>query len=391
MQRESMPRAFLALLALAVPALHAQPAVPVTVRNPLEVPRPDEVVEIPWPDLAGRLPGLRPDAVRAIEAGSGMELPSQTLDLDGDGLPEKLLVLVSLWPAETRAFQVEGVAPAQPYAPRVHAMHDAYRDDLAWESDRMAWRTYGKGLWQASEFEPLVSSGIDVWPKRTRSLVTEKWYAKGHDAYHVDTGEGADFYSVGPTLGAGGTAVWQADTLYRPENFDAWRILANGPLRAVFELDYGPWRAAGQQVRETKRITIDAGQHLYRQESRYAAPAPIPAAVGLVDRPEGVVEMVRGGAAWTWLSLWGPVERKNGGHGSLGTAVVVPTGAMGRIERAGHHLLATGMAPPGAPVVSYAGAGWTASGDPSGVEGWWAILDLLALRLSAPVVVTVGP
>ena len=375
---------FATLAALAAPAW-AQPSAGVIVQNPLDAARPDEVVEVPWASLAAAIPGLRPDAVRAVNA-AGQEIVSQVLDLDADGTPEHLLVLMNLWPHETRAFRVEAAAPAEAYAPRVHAMHDAYRDDLAWESDRMAWRTYGKGLWNASEFEPLVSSGIDVWLKRTRDLITERWYEKGHDAYHVDTGEGADFYSVGTTLGAGG---WHDGRLYRPENFDAWRILADGPLRAVFELEYGPWDAGGRQVSETKRISISAGQHFYRQESTYAAGGLLPVVVGLVDRPEGVVESVRGGAAWTWMTLWGPVERKNGGHGRLGTAVLVPSEHLGEIARAGRHLLATFTATPGEPVVSYVGAGWTAGGDVDDVADWWELLDATARRLAVPVVVTV--
>ena len=42
------------------------------------------------------------------------------------------------------------------------------------------------------------------------------------------------------------------------------------------------------------------------------------------------------------------------------------------------------------PVVSYVGAGWTASGDVDSVADWWALLDAEAARLGAPVVVTVG-
>lgn len=385
----------LSALVFAASGAIAQPAVPVTVTNPTAMERPDEVVEIAWADLASALPGLRADAVRAVDPASGAEVVSQPLDLDGDGTPEALLLLTGLWPNQTRVIHVEAAAPEAPYAPRVHAMHDDYRDDMAWESDRVAWRTYGKGLWEADEFQPLVSSGIDVWPKRTRDLITERWYEKGHDAYHIDSGEGADFYSVGTTLGAGGTGLWRDGDLVRPENFDGWRILADGPIRAVFEMDYAPFGADGQQVTETKRITIDAGRHLYRQESTYqhasGARGPVPAVVGLVDRPEGVVGSMRDGDAWTWLALWGPVERKNGGHGDLGTAVIVPTGSLDRIAREGRHYLAVmNGVTPGEPVVSYAGAGWTASGDVDSVSDWWDLLDAEVARLSSPVAVTVG-
>ncbi len=378
---------FLAALAAVASGALAQPSVQVTVTNPTADTRPDEVAEIAWADLAAALPGLRPDAVRAVTA-SGVEIPSQVLDLDADGTPEHLLVLVNLWPNESLALRIEASPPAVPYAARAHAMHDDYRDDMAWESDRVAWRTYGKGLWEADEFEPLVSSGIDVWLKRTHDLITERWYGLGHDEYHVDRGEGADFYSVGTTLGAGGSGVWRDGQLYRPENFDGWRILADGPLRAVFEMDYGPFDAGGTAVSVTKRVSIDAGRHLFRQEDTFSA--AVPAVVGLVDRPEGVVSMLRDGADWTWLAMWGPVERKNGGHGDLGTAVIVPSASLDGVERAGRHLMARVPATPGEPIISYAGAGWTASGDVDSVEAWWALLDAEAARLATPVVVTVG-
>jgi pectinesterase len=83
----------------------------------------------------------------------------------------------------------------------------------------------------------------------------------------VDKGEGADFYDVGPTLGSGGTAVWARDTLWRAENFRSWKIIADGPIRAVFELRYDPWTADGRTVTEVKRIAIDAGQNLYARRA----------------------------------------------------------------------------------------------------------------------------
>lgn len=378
------------LTLLASVAASAQPSVTVSVRNPTADARPDEIAEVDWAALASALPGLSPDAVRAVDE-EGTEMVSQVLDLDGDGTPEHLLVLVHLWPMEGRTFRVEAAPSAVEFDRRVHVLHDDYRDDMAWESDRVAWRTYGKGLWEADEFEPLVSSGVDVWLKRTHDLVTEAWYEKGHDAYHVDSGQGADFYSVGTTLGAGGTGVWREGALHRAENFDDWRILAVGPIRSVFEMDYSPFDAAGLTVTETKRITIDAGRHLFRQEATYHADAEVPAVVGLVDRPEGVVSSSRPGDRWTWFAMWGPVERKNGGHGDLGTAVIVPTDAAQAVWREGRHDLALVPVASGGTVVSYAGAGWTASGDVPSVEAWWALLDAEVARLEAPVTVFVGP
>ena len=365
----------------------------VRVENPLAMVRPDEVVSLDWAALQDRDAAFAEGNVRVIDAASGEEVLSQRLDDDGDGTTDALLFLVSLWPEEVREYVVEAALPAAEMAPRVFVRHDEYRDDVAWESDRIAYRTYGQGLWNASEFDPLVSSGIDVWPKRVRDLIIERWYEKGHDAYHLDTGEGADFYSVGPTLGAGGTAIWQDEQLYRAENFKEHRMIANGPIRAIFELTYEPWDAGGVEVSEVKRITIDAGQNLFKSESTFESEADaLTYAVGFVKRAEGVVgAMKQAGAAWSWLSVWGPVERKNGGHGALGTAALLDRSRLVDLQETDDHYLALLTATPGAPVVQYVGAGWTASGDFNTVEDWWAYLDTFAQRLQTPLRVTMQP
>jgi len=380
-------------LALAAPLAAQRPTAALTIRaeNPLQVARPDEVVSVSWSTVRRSLPAATAERVRVVDAASGAERLSQVMDLDANGQPEELIFLADFWPGETKEYRVEAAAPASKPKPRVLVMHDAHRDDVAWESDRIAYRIYGQGLWKASEFQPLVSSGIDVWPKRVRDLIVERWYKKGHDEYHIDKGEGADFYTVGPALGAGGSAVWRDGKLHRARNFKSYRILANGPVRGVFELEYEPWDAGGVQVSETKRITIDAGQNLYRQEITYRSPgaAEIPYVVGTVKR-EGLVGATRRGDAHAWLATWGPVERKNGGHGSLGTAVLMEKGRMAETEETDDHFLAVSTARVGVPAVQYVGAGWTASGDFASVEDWWRHLDAFGRRLASPVKVTLA-
>jgi pectinesterase len=348
------------------------------------------VLALRWADLLAALPALAANRVRVIDAASGTEAVTQTIDNDADGTIDELLVLASFWPGERKELVVQAQAPDSAAA-RVHARHDDYRDDVAWESDRIAFRIYGQGLWRASEFEPLVSSGVDIWPKRVRDLIVDRWYAKGHDEYHRDTGEGADFYTVGQTLGAGGVGVLQGGRVISARNFRAHRVIATGPIRAAFELTYEPWDAAGVQVQEVRRVSIDAGQNLYRMETtfRTANGADLPFVTGTVKR-EGLVGSNRRGAQWGWLATWGPVERKNGGHGSLGTAVLLPSAQLTDVAEVENHFLALSTARSGVPAVQYAGAGWTASGDFRGVEDWWRYLDTFAERLSNPIRVTIG-
>ncbi|HEU0300625.1 MAG TPA: DUF4861 domain-containing protein [Longimicrobium sp.] len=380
--------AFLLAALAAVPAA-TQTGVAVRAENPLPVARPDEVIALPWAQLQRALPGLAAGRVRVVDA-AGAEAVTQTIDNDGDGTVDELLVLASFWPGERKELLVQAQAPAAAPAARAHVRHDDHRDDVAWESDRIAFRIYGQGLWQASEFEPLVSSGVDVWPKRVRDLIVDRWYARGHDEYHRDTGEGADFYTVGPTLGAAGVGVLRHDNVLSARNFRSHRILADGPVRAVFELTYDPWDAFGVEVTETRRITIDAGQNLYRQETTIQAAdrRALEIVIGTVKR-EGLVGSTRRDARMGWMATWGPVERKNGGHGQLGTAVLVPSGRFMGTAETGNHFLAVTDARPGEPVVHYAGAGWTAGGDFRSVEDWWRYLDAFAERLANPIRVTI--
>jgi pectinesterase len=380
--------ALLAAALVAAPA--AAQSVTVRAANPLAAERRDEVLAVRWADLRAALPTLAANRVRVVDA-TGREALTQTIDNDADGAVDELLVLASFWPNEEKRFTVTAQTPADSLAPRVHAYHDEHRDDVAWESDRIAFRIYGQGLWQASEFEPLVSSGVDIWPKRVRDLIIDRWYAKGHDEYHRDTGEGADFYTVGPTLGAGGIGVLGADgRVVTAKNFRAHRIIADGPIRAVFELTYDPWDANGVQVNETRRITIDAGQNLYRMETtlRAADGRDVPFVTGTVKR-EGLVGSNRRSGQYGWMATWGPVERKNGGHGYLGTAVLLPAASFTDVAEIENHFLVTSTARSVAPAVQYTGAGWTASGDFRSVEDWWRYLDAFAARLASPIAVSI--
>ena len=365
-------------------------SLPVRVENPIAVERRDETIALPWATLAAQLPALAPGRVRVRDAAGGAELVTQALDSDADGRPDSLLFQASFFPRESKSFLVDATAPTAAAASRAHVKFVAERTDVAWENDRIAFRTYGQLLWK---LENLHSSGVDVWVKRTRALVLDKWYAGGHDFYHLDRGEGADFYKVGPTLGAGATAIWRDGKMHRAENFKSHRIVADGPIRAVFELEFDPWDAAGLRVTETKRFAIDAGQNVYRQESIFRATGAdtITYAVGFVKRP-GLVGSTSRAGTWAWLTGWGPVDNKpgEGGHGDLGTAVLLERARVVDMKETDDHYVLLATARAGQPVVHYFGAGWTGSRDFAGVEEWWRYLDEYAQRLKSPLQVTMG-
>jgi pectinesterase len=377
------------LMAQAANARTASVVVTVGAENPLAIERPDETMTVTLGELRARLGTVDPAALRVRDASSNSEIPSQVVDDDADGTPDALIFQSSFFPGETKRFTIERGAPAPVAARRVHVIHDAERDDMAWESDRIAFRTYGVGL---AKLEPLVSSGVDVWMKSVRASVLDRWYAKKAPAsYHHDTGEGADFFDVGPTLGAGGVAVWRNDSLYRPPNFTSWRIVADGPVRVIFEMKHPEFDAGGMKVSVIRRISLDAGHNLSRAVTTFhsANGAPIPYVIGLVKRA-GVVGSESSAQPWSWLSEWGPVDHKNGGHGELGTAVVIARAEVRDWKETSDHYLAVSEAKSDQPVIEYIGAGWTGSGDFNDVRDWWQYLDQSAARIATPLRVTLG-
>lgn len=365
-----MVRKLLLFAFLCVASEASAQRVSVRVENPLALQRIDETIAIPWTAKAARV----------IEPLSGKEIVSQTLN-------DSLLFQVSIGPNEVRQYSVEAAAPASKVESRAHVKFVPEREDVAWESDRIAFRIYGKKLW---ELENLHTNGIDVWPKRTRSLVLDAWYAKGHDGYHIDTGEGADFYQVGQSLGTGGIGVWRNNKLFRGDNFLAHRIIADGPVRAVFELEYGAIDAEGIAATEVKRVSIDAGSHFFKQQSSFKTAADsLQIAVGLVKRAD-MVGSTSNNRAFVWLAAWGPIEKRTKGHGDLGTAVLIEKTSVVDTKELGDHYVVIGRAGAAKPLVSYVGAGWTSSRDFADVQDWWRHVDELAQRLAKPLVVTTG-
>ncbi len=226
------------------------------------------------------------------------------------------------------------------------------KDDFAWENDRIAFRMYGPALERTGE----ISSGIDVWAKRTRKPVIERWYYLAD--YHKDHGEGLDFYKVGPSRGCGGTGIWRGNRLHVAKNFVTWSILENGPERVVFELGYAPYDAAGVAVRESRKIMLEAGSNLNRIETRFeweGGPDELEARVGIVKHDGGGLQYAADG---TWLACWEP---EPGGGSFLGCGVVVPGGAQARDTQ--EQAFLARPVKRGQSLVYYAGAGWSKSGD----------------------------
>jgi unsaturated rhamnogalacturonyl hydrolase len=356
------------------------PILSVTVTNPLAAPRAKETIALTIADLAKLAPGF--DAKQAVVTdAAGKAILSQLVDLTGDETPDEIVFQTDLGPKESKTFKVKA-------GTRTPAARDDYKvygrfvrerhDDFAWENDRLAHRMYGPDL-ETCPKEPLTSSGVDVWVKRVSKLVVNDWYMT--DNYHQDMGEGADFYGVGKSRGLGGLGVWASGKLAVSKNFVTSRVLANGPIRLVFELDYAPWQAGSERVAETKRVILDAGSQWNRFESTFTGQkGKLAVGIGIAKHPGSTVKVdARGGS----MRVWEPLD--GGKAGNLGTAIVLPAGAKLEAHHSDLDYLIVTPVLAGGRLVYYAGSAWDRAGHFRDQAAWTTEVQRLSSRIASPV------
>lgn len=345
----------------------------VQVKNPAAFARSTETVSV----ATGKLP----QAPVVLDGLSSRILDSQVVG-------EELLFQVDLAAGAVGEYlilprAVLAAVPA-PVAKTFARFVPERMDDFAWESDRIAHRMYGPALITG---EGTISSGVDVWVKRTRNLVLNKWYASGK--YHKDTGEGLDCYTVShgkiPTRGCGGLGIWDGKKLAVSRNFKSHRVIATGPVRSEFELTYETWDAAGRKVSEVKRLNIDANANFTRAESIFMADGK-----GLLNIGVGIAKRDEQGARADdlkagWLTYW---EAPTGTNGNIACALVFPAGVK-EFTKDAANFLAIAPATPGKPFVYYLGAGWSKSGDFADAAAWQNSVADFARRLATPLEVKV--
>ena len=403
----SLPLFALAAIAAAThPAAHAAERLTVTVTHDLAIARPAETIAIPWKSVNDALPHAGIQHI-VVKDAAGRVLPHQVTNVAPEAKdPQKngvaygeLLFQHDFAPGEKSAtFTVEKTdAVVPPFPTRVWARIVPERlDDFAWENDKVAHRTYGPALAApapaGSDKEVLKTSGLDIWFKRVPYPIVDRWYNIGHDHYHHDEGEGIDMYNVGTTLGAGGTGIWAGGKLVSGINFTHWKVLANGPVRAIFELTYDGWDAAGTKVAEVKRFTVDAGHWFDRIDSTFtfAGNGPLQAAVGLNKEPADkgedgkstFTEDTRSKALVQWVT-----QQKSG---DFGVAVILPSAGNPAFGADARNAFMLAPVTSGQPLRYYVGAAWTRAGEITSREQWQRTVTDEAARVAAPVRVSLS-
>ena len=358
----------------------------VVVKNDADFSR-TETVEVGIKDLKALAKPADLARVHVTDAASGRSVLAQGVDTDGDYDDDTLVFQVTVGPKSSARFRLI-TGEVRRYTKedfRVYGRFNRERfDDFVWENDKVAFRMYGEAL-ETWVREPLTSSSVDAWVKKTNRLVANDWYLV--DNYHKDHGDGGDFYSAGKTRGCGGSGLIALGRLFTSKNFRRSRVLSRGPIRLLFELEYDAWDVAGVKVKEKKRVSLDAGSNFNRFENLYTTEGGTPLSDGFVyatgtkkekgadiriDPKAGVVR------AWEELNRYGK-------DGWMGCAVIVEPGRLvSNPELDGNVLVGfRGPAP------YFAGTGWDRSGDFKTMADFDAAVDFFAKRIASPLKVEV--
>jgi hypothetical protein len=376
---------------LGVFALFCGPAIAqrLSVTNPLDVARTEEMLDLPLNDVLHHVHAKETDQIVVVDEATQQRQPSQTYSTTG-AAPDRFLVLVKVPAHATLHLMFQREAHPAPVEPLVFGREAQERkDDFAWENRLVAYRIYGPALQATGE----IASGIDVWSKRVPNFVIDTFYQRDAEgqrtknkalSYHKDNGQGLDSYEVGPSRGCGGTAVFADGKLFPSKNYTSLKQISTGPIRFSFEVTYAPWDGNGIEVTETKRITLDAGSRLNRIDSTYtfAGGQAIDVAAGLAVHKGADPEQLENGRV---LSVWDTPQEPSAGR--IATGMVSLDEHRSTVE-AGHALMVFAVKS-GQTFHYAAGSGWSKADMPT-QQVWDDYLKLYLLQQQNPLQVHWG-
>lgn len=374
-----------------------KPSVQLEVTNKLDIDRTSETIEIELTQLAKLLKEYKPDQLVVMEEGAQHPILTQLIDHNADGLADQLIFQVNIKANGHKHIIISGTKlnntpPATTISTYARFVPERI-DDFAWENDRVAFRTYGptaQAITESGKPGGTLSSGIDCWLKRVDYPIIDKWYKEDLEdgkSYHQDHGEGLDNYHVGASRGTGGIGIWEDGQLHTSKNYQSWKIIANGPIRTIFELDYGTWDADGLAVQEIKQISIDLGSNLFKNTLLLGNANELPNVTLGVTLHEKAGEVKSNEKGW-----YRYLEPHDGSE--LSVAIVVDPGVVKEVidhrvdDKDLSNLLV--VCTPNSRLTYYAGFAWKKSEQFELPDGFDNYLDNFASRIASPLEITVN-
>ena len=405
MKKKMMMAVVAALLSLGV---QAQKLVEVTVKNPSGEARQDVPVVMDlksWGDVR-----------KAVVKVDGKEIPSQLDDLDRDCVNDELCFLVNLGKKEKKTYCVslyeegeQAQYPARTFAELClpsrnkklaknqqdiylksiafdkrtkDPYHYVHSHGICFESDLVAMRIY---------FDHRQT--IDLYGKINPGLVIEKTQFYPSEE-QIAAGSGDDCLWVGNTYGLGALRGWDGrnQVLLNDLKYQEQRVISEGPLRAIVELDDRGWTPAPglKPVNATIRYTIYAGHRDFdvdvffnKNVSNYDF------ATGLIN-VKGSSEYADGkGLRGCWGSDW-PTGKDDGKHKleTVGLGIYVPAQMLAKQMPANKDCYTQVVRPIGNKLsykLAYTSANETYG--PKGEKEWYEWLKCWKKQIEQPIIV----
>ena len=346
----------------------------ITITNNSNVAFNKSITSVGWKQIIAKYPSIDTANFKVVNATTKKEIPYQ-LEYLGSADVQNLLLQVSV-PAKTKLVVIATKGKPTAVTSATYCRYVPERkEDFAWENDQIAFRMYGKELEKTPKE---MAYGIDVWVKRVSRLILNERYKRGD--YHVDHGDGLDYYHVGLTLGAGNLMPLDNDTICYSKNYTSYKVLDNGPLRTTFQLLYDEWQVGNKKVKATKTISLDAGSQLNKITVTYVgATDSLPVVAGIITRKGAGVKYLD--EANGIMSYWEPQHEQDGTTG-VGCILTNPVSQM--IETKGQ-LLAKTTTNSTNVITYYAGAVWDKANEITRADAWIKYLNAYKLMLEYPL------
>jgi hypothetical protein len=359
--------------------LFAQTKTNISIQNNSALDRKETVVSIKWETIVSQFPQIDTTGFVVINAATKKQVPFQ-LEHRGHKNIQNLLVQVDVKAKSTLSLFIQKGKPEVFVTKTYGRFVPERKDDFAWENDKIAFRTYGKTIEKTKED----AYGFDVWVKRTNKMIINERYKKMD--YHVDHGDGMDYYHVGFSLGAGNMAPYVNDTIWYSGNYRQYKIVDNGPLRTTFQLSFDNWTVGNLKVKATKTISLDAGSQLNRVENVYSfeGDKPLPVVVGIIKRPEtGIISLNEQQGI---MAYWEPTHTEYGTTG-VGSILTTP---VSNIAVGNTQMLAKTTVKNNEPIVYYTGAAWDKAGKIQNSKQWINYLNDFNQQIKEPLIITIN-
>ncbi|MEX0686705.1 MAG: DUF4861 domain-containing protein [Balneolales bacterium] len=252
--------------------------------NPQNTERSDEVIVLTKNELQNK--GMEEGKYPIFKYADESLVPYQLDDMNNDGDWDEIALLLNFAPEEQHDITVEWVdnnTELPVFEDRTNLRLGIEQEDgsytevdyyealpctddfkvisqgegVNWENDKIGFRNY---------FD--CRNVKDLFGKLKPDMIIDKIQTPEMGSYHDLSDWGMDVLHCGSSLGSGGIALLENDSLFRlgsTEKYEYQKI-TEGPVRSVFELRYEGWDVDGEMLQAVELISIYPGKYWFESD-----------------------------------------------------------------------------------------------------------------------------